>query len=113
VEVLMRKSIFIFGKNLLFPLALMLFGPISAFAGTGMTIAPVDTTIQKVAQDLTGFWAYTLVTIAIVVAGVMLAMGEGGGPIKKLGGVIMGGAIALGATENVSTLYTPTGALLG
>lgn len=89
-----------------------LISPVSAFAGTAGTLGPLDNTIMIVRNDLTGFWAFTLVTIALVVAGVLLAMGEQGGVVKKLGGVVMGGAIALGATSLISSLFTTTGALL-
>ena len=92
---------------------LALLSPVSAFAGTAGTLGPLDNTIMVVRNDLTGFWAYTLVTIALVVAGVLLAMGEQGGVVKKLGGVVMGGDIALGATSLISALFTTTGALLG
>lgn len=92
---------------------LILLSPIAAFAGETGTLGPLDTTIMNVRNDLTGFWAYSLVTIALVVAGVMLAMGEQGGTVKKLGGVVMGGAIALGSTTLITVLFTPTGALLG
>ena len=100
-------------KNSVFlSLCLALLSPVSAFAGTAGTLGPLDNTIMIVRQDLTGFWAFTLVTISLVVAGVMLAMGEQGGVVKKLGGVVMGGAIALGATSLISSLFTTTGALL-
>ena len=100
-------------KNPVFlSLCLFLISPVSAFAGTAGTLGPLDNTIMIVRQDMTGFWAFTLVTISLVVAGVMLAMGEQGGIVKKLGGVVMGGAIALGATSLISSLFTTTGALL-
>lgn len=109
----MRKLASLFKANLFSALVLLLTAPVSAFAGTAGTLGPLDNTIMIVRQDLTGFWAYTLVTIALVVAGVMLAMGESGGTVKKLGGVVMGGAIALGATSLIGALFTTTGALVG
>lgn len=109
----MLKNFLNYSRALFISLGVLIMSPISAFAGTAGTLGPLDNTIMVVRNDLTGFWAYTLVTIALVVAGVLLAMGEQGGVVKKLGGVVMGGAIALGSTSLISALFTTTGSLVG
>jgi type IV secretory pathway VirB2 component (pilin) len=93
----------------------VLMTPALALADQAMTITTVDSVIYTIRQDVTGFWAYSIVTLAFVAAGVGYAFGEQGGIIKKLGGVVMGGAIAIGAGQLVTTLYVGSGngALIG
>lgn len=92
---------------------IFVLGPANAFAAnTAGTMGPLDTTLMRIEQDITGFWAYTLVTIALVVAGVMFAMGESGQTMKKLGGIVMGGAIALGSAQMITAVFGGVGALI-
>jgi len=93
----------------------VLMTPALALANQGMRISTVDSVIYTIEQDVTGFWAYAIVTLAFVAAGVAYALGEQGGIIKKLGAVVMGGAIAIGAAQLVTSLYSGSGngALIG
>lgn len=94
-------------KNLV-PVLAVLFTPVLAGAQS-MALPGLDSVIMTVRQDITGFWAYSIVILSFVGAGVGYAFGESGGVVKKLGGIVMGGAIALGATQLVTTLYSGSG----
>ena len=99
--------------KLFLALAAFVLFPAPSFAATMTgTMGPLDNTLMRIEQDITGFWAYTLVTIALVVAGVMFAMGEAQGTMKKLGGIVMGGAIALGSTSMITSVFGGVGALI-
>lgn len=76
------------------------------------SIPVIDSIMLTIRTDITGFWAYTIIVLAFVGAGVAFAMGEQGSIFKKLGGIVMGGALALGAATLVSSLFASTGLLL-
>lgn len=76
------------------------------------SIPVIDNIMLTIRTDITGFWAYTIIVLAFVGAGVSFAFGEQGSIFKKLGGIVMGGAIALGSAMLVSSLFASTGLLL-
>jgi type IV secretory pathway VirB2 component (pilin) len=74
-----------------------LFAPTAAFAaGTGM---PWETPIQNVLDSITGPVLKAAAIIAIVLAGVGFAMGETGGIMRRIFGIVFGVAIAFAATQ--------------
>lgn len=77
-----------------------------------VSIPVIDNIMLTIRTDITGFWAYTISVLAFVGAGVSFAFGEQGSIFKKLGGIVMGGAIALGSAMLVSSLFLSTGLLL-
>ena len=71
--------------------------PTAAFAsGTGM---PWETPLQSILDSLTGPVAKAIAIIAIVLTGLGFAMGETGGTIRRLCGVVFGIAIAFAASQ--------------
>lgn len=100
-------------KKILAALSFIAFMPVSAFASADTPMfSAIDTTLMTIEQDVTGFWAHTIVVIMFVVGGLGLMFGEGGGAVKKLGGYVMGGAIALGAGSLVTQVFAGTGAFI-
>lgn len=70
-------------------------------AGTGM---PWEDTLDDILQSLQGPVARFVGIVAILITGLMFALGEGGGWFKRAMGIAMGLAIAFSATTFVETL---------
>jgi len=66
---------------------------------------PWEGTFTKILGSLEGPTARLLIIIAIVIAGLTFALGESGGFFRKAAGIVFGGAIAIGATAFVGTLF--------
>ena len=80
---------------------MMLCGP--AFAsGTSM---PWETPLQNIVDSITGPVAKAVAILAIVIAGLGMAMGEGGGFFRKAAGIVFGIAIAFAATQWGMTFF--------
>lgn len=77
--------------------------PTAAFAsGTGM---PWETPLQNVLDSLTGPVAKAIAIIAIVLTGLGFAMGETGGTMRRLCGIVFGIAIAFAASQWGMTFF--------
>jgi type IV secretory pathway VirB2 component (pilin) len=77
--------------------------PSQAFAsGTSM---PWETPLQNIVDSVTGPVAKGVAILAIVVAGLGMAMGEGGGFFRKAAGIVFGIAIAFAATQWGMTFF--------
>ena len=80
-----------------------LVAPSAAFAaGTGM---PWETPLQNVLDSLTGPVAKAIAIIAIVLTGLGFAMGETGGTMRRLCGIVFGIAIAFAASQWGMTFF--------
>ena len=77
--------------------------PTRAFSsGTSM---PWETPLQNIVDSITGPVAKGVAILAIVVAGLAMAMGEGGGFFRKAAGIVFGIAIAFAATQWGMTFF--------
>lgn len=77
--------------------------PTAAFAaGTGM---PWETPLQNILDSLTGPVAKAVAIIAIVLTGLGFAMGETGGTMRRLCGIVFGIAIAFAASQWGMTFF--------
>ena len=82
-------------------LSLAVISPAFA-AGTGM---PWESPMQNVLDSVTGPVLKTVAILAIVVGGLMLALGEGGGGLRKFGGILFGVSIAFAAGQWGMTFF--------
>lgn len=103
-----KKAITVIGSSFL---SLCATAPAFALSQTG-TLGNIDSTLLTIRNDITGFWAYTITIFAIILAGAAWAFGEGGGAIKKLAPVVMGGALITGASQLIMTLFGGNGILI-
>jgi type IV secretion system protein VirB2 len=88
------------GSILVFTLMML---PGQAFAsGTSM---PWETPLQNIVDSITGPVAKGVAILAIVIAGLAMAMGEGGGFFRKAAGIVFGIAIAFAATQWGMTFF--------
>ena len=71
-------------------------------ADTGM---PWESPLNKLIDSLTGPVAKAVGVIAIVVAGLGIALGEGGGGMRRLFQIVFGLSIAFTASSFVATLF--------
>ncbi len=65
---------------------------------------PWDGPLETIRDSLSGTVAHILVTVAIILTGILLALGEGGSAARRIFGVAFGGAIALGAVTFMTSL---------
>ena len=75
-----------------------------AFAATSGPAMPWDTPLETIRDSLSGTVAHVLVTVAIILTGILFALGEGGSAARRVFGVAFGGAIALGAVTLMTSL---------
>lgn len=96
----------------LFIIAVLVSVPATAVAapggGAGLPWESSFSTIMESIQGMSGVF----VTIAIIIAGLALMFGEAGGMSRKIVGIVVGGAAALGAASVASTLFEGGGGLL-
>jgi type IV secretory pathway VirB2 component (pilin) len=86
--------------------------PALAFAGLGGGGAlPWDPALTTLSTDMQGPVAHSIVTMAIVGAGLMWGVSEHGTGVRKVSSVAFGGAAALGATQFMGTVFTGAGSL--
>lgn len=98
------------GVALLTAAAVLLLFSVSAYAsGSGM---PWESTLDKILQSLQGPVARFAGIVAIVITGLMFALGEGGGWFKRALGIAFGLSIAFSATTFVGQLGFAGGALI-
>jgi type IV secretory pathway VirB2 component (pilin) len=84
-------------------LAIVLLVPSVALAsGTGM---PWETPLQSILDSITGPVAKAVAILAIVLTGLGFAMGETGGTMRRLCGIVFGVAIAFAASQWGMTLF--------
>lgn len=103
-----KKAIAVLGSSFI-----SLCATVPAFAlSQTESLGPIDNTILTIRNDITGFWAYTITIFAIILAGVAWAFGEGGGAVKKIAPVIMGGALITGATQLIMPLFGANGIII-
>ena len=82
--------------------ALVLLPSHAIASGTSM---PWETPLQNIVDSVTGPVAKGVAILAIVVAGLGMAMGEGGGFFRKAAGIVFGIAIAFAATQWGMTFF--------
>ncbi len=75
-----------------------------ALAGTSGPAMPWDGPLTTIRDSLSGTIAHILITIAIVIAGLTFAFGQHGSAMRTVGGIALGGAIALGAVSLMTSL---------
>lgn len=93
----------------LVPILLLL--PTVALASPGGAGLPWESTFETILSSIQGL-ATPIITIAIIVAAFALMFGESGGMSRKIVGIVVGGAAALGAAGVVSTLFESGAGLL-
>jgi type IV secretion system protein TrbC len=81
-------------------------------AGAGGGALPWDTPLQTITTDMTGPTAHGVTTAACVLGGLAWAHSEHGAGIRKLSAVGFGGAIGLGATQLIATVFPFATALI-
>lgn len=86
---------------------LVMFSGSAWASGTGM---PWEDTLDDILQSLQGPVARFVGIVAILITGLLFALGEGGGWFKRGMGIAMGLAIAFSATTFVQTLGFAGGA---
>ena len=82
--------------------AIVLTPTMALASGTGM---PWETPLQNVLDSLTGPVAKAIAIIAIVLTGLGFAMGETGGTMRRLCGIVFGIAIAFAASQWGMTFF--------
>jgi type IV secretion system protein VirB2 len=70
--------------------------------GSGL---PWEDALDKILTSVQGPVARALILISVIVTGLGLAFGEHGSGMKKVMGIAFGGAVVIGATSFVSTLF--------
>lgn len=71
-------------------------------SGSGL---PWEDALDKILTSIQGPVARAMILIAVIVTGLGLAFGEHGSGFKKVMGIAFGGAVVVGATSFVSTLF--------
>jgi len=71
-------------------------------AGSGM---PWESPLQNVLDSITGPVLKSVAILAIIMGGLMLALGEGGGALRRFGGILFGIAIAFAAAQWGMTFF--------
>lgn len=71
-------------------------------SGSGL---PWEDALNQILTSVQGPVARSLILIAVVITGLGLAFGEHGSGFKKIMGIAFGGAVVIGATTFVSTLF--------
>ena len=84
----------------------------SADAYAGGSGMPWESTLDKILQSLQGPVARFAGIVAIVITGLMFALGEGGGWFKRALGIAFGLSVAFAATTFVGQLGFAGGALI-
>jgi type IV secretory pathway VirB2 component (pilin) len=92
-------------------IAALLLAPAVALASPGGAGLPWESTFETILSSMQGI-ATPIITIAIIVAAFALMFGEAGGMSRKVVGIVVGGAGALGAAGVVSTLFESGSGLL-
>ena len=86
-------------------LALLLLGLAApALAGTGGTDLPWNRPLREIADNLTGTTGRTLAIIMVVVGGIVWGFGRHEQGANKVGGIIVGIGLVLGASSFINTL---------
>jgi type IV secretory pathway VirB2 component (pilin) len=81
----------------------LLITTVPAFAsGSGM---PWESPLQNVLDSITGPVLKSVAILAIIMGGLMLALGEGGGALRRFGGILFGIAIAFAAAQWGMTFF--------
>lgn len=87
----------------------MLTLPAPSIAQIQGVIGKLNAFMTYVQNDITGFWTYTIIVIALVVSGGLIAIGGADSILKKTGSVILGGAIAVSSVSLVSSVSKAVG----
>jgi type IV secretory pathway VirB2 component (pilin) len=84
------------------PILLAILTTPALASGTGM---PWETPLQNVLDSITGPVLKAVAIIAIIAGALMLALGEGGGVLRRFGGILFGIAIAFAAGQWGMTFF--------
>ena len=76
--------------------------PIQYAQAQGM---PWENPMRQLLTSLQGPTAQIIIVLAIIIAGLAFAIGEGGSFFRRCAGVVFGGAIAIGASTWAPTLF--------
>lgn len=71
--------------------------PAICLAATSGPSMPWDSPLTTVRDSVTGTLAHIVITVVIVGTGLTFAMSEAGHGARRVAGVVLGGALALGA----------------
>lgn len=86
------------------PVYLVLLLPSSAFASQGGTSMPWDVGVNAILSNLTGNLAHAFVLGGLAFAGIIWAVTEQQTGMRRLGNLVFGGALAVGAVDAATTL---------
>jgi len=89
---------------------LALFSCSANAASTGTN--PWETVLTSILDSLQGPVAYSVVGIAIIVTGLMMAFMDLQGGAKKLVQVALGGSIAFGAVSIITSFFSFSGSVI-
>jgi type IV secretion system protein VirB2 len=92
--------------------AVVLFAPDVMATGGGANAMPWESTLTKILDSLQGPVARFAGIAAIVVTGLMFALGEGGGWFKRGLGIAFGLSLAFSATSFIDQLGFSGGAVI-
>ena len=88
----------------LLQLLFLVLTEVPAFASTSGPSMPWDGPLTTILNSLTGTVAHILVTAAIVFTGFFFAFTEGGTAARRVFGIALGGAMALGAVSFMTSV---------
>ena len=91
-------------KRFVFILVTIFLTPNISFAATSGPSMPWDGPLTTVLNSLTGTIAHVLITAAVVATGLLFAFTEAGHGARKVFGVALGGALALGAISFMTSI---------
>jgi type IV secretory pathway VirB2 component (pilin) len=75
-----------------------------AQAATTGPAMPWDTPLERIRDSLSGTVAHIVITVAIILTGILFALGEEGSGMRRVAGIALGGSLALGAITFMTAL---------
>lgn len=84
--------------------AVMVAVPGLASAATSGPPMPWDGPLTLIRDSLSGTVAHIVITVAIILTGILFALGEQGSGMRRVAGIALGGSLALGAITFMTAL---------
>ncbi len=78
--------------------------PQIAWATTSGPAMPWDAPLTLIRDSLSGTIAHIVIMIAIILTGILFAMGDHGSGMRRVAGIALGGSLALGAITFMTAL---------
>ena len=78
--------------------------PAVAHAATSGPAMPWDGPLALIRDSLSGTVAHIVITVAIILTGILFALGEEGSGMRRVAGIALGGSLALGAITFMTAL---------